>query len=89
MSTTLLSGLRHQAKGRAVHRRAVVVDEVAAGVAKGVAAPGPTTRGIKGDQLHCGCYWKFGYLLFALREKSSSCCSLDEGLTGYWVPSPK
>lgn len=69
MSTTLLSGLRHQAKGRAVHRRTVVADEVAAGVAKGVAAPGPTTRGIKGDRLHCGCYWKFGYLLFALREK--------------------
>ena len=48
MSTTLLSGLRHQVKGKAVHRRTVVADEVAAGFAKGVAAPGPTTRGIKG-----------------------------------------
>ena len=88
MSTTLLSGLRHQVKGRVVHRRMAVVDEVAAGVAKGVEAPGSITRGIKGDLLHCGCYRKFGYLLFALGEKAR-CFSLDEGSTGYWVPFPK
>lgn len=34
----LSSGLRHQVKGRVVHPRAVVVDEVAAGVARGAAA---------------------------------------------------
>lgn len=34
----LSSGLRHQVKGRVVHPRAAVVDGVAAGVARGVAA---------------------------------------------------
>lgn len=44
----LSSGLRHQVKGRVVHPRAAVVDGVAAGVARGVAAPALTreTRGI-------------------------------------------
>lgn len=65
MSTTLLSGLRHQAKGRTVHRRTVVADEVAAGVAKGVAAPEPITRGIKYIVDVTGSL----VIIFALREK--------------------
>ena len=80
MSTTLLSGLRHQVKGRAVHRRTVVADEVAAGVAKGVAAPGPTTRGIKGGLITL---WMLlgSLVIFFLpwEKKSSSCFALDEG----------
>ena len=43
----LSSGLRHQVKGRAAHPRAVVVDGVAAGVARGVAAPVLITGEIK------------------------------------------
>lgn len=43
----LSSGLRHQVKGRAAHPRAVVVDGVAAGVAREVAAPVLITGGSK------------------------------------------
>lgn len=43
----LSSGHRHQVKGRVVHPRAVVVDGVAAGVARGVAVRVLITGGSK------------------------------------------